>query len=171
MITLSLITTDNPNKNGTSSEAYHGGDYNMRDFTLIVMHYNGRPFRIIQGTNMFHFSENNSTKIINPITRLIQSEQNIWITTSNKGTMQGTGENITLNSNVIITQKNNDKIRLTTEKINIDTINDIIHTNHPITITSPYWEIKSMGLHAVIGEKKINLTSQVKSRYYALKIH
>ena len=171
MITLWLITTDNSDKYNARIEDHHGSDYNMSDFTLIVMHYNGRPFRIIQGTNMFYHLGNNSTKIINPITRLIQPDKEIWITTSNKGTFQGTGENITLSGNVIITQKNNNKIRLTTEKLNINTMNEIIHTDLPITIKFPHGEIKSIGLHTVIREKKINLTSQVKGKYYAPKIN
>ncbi|NQY51716.1 MAG: LPS export ABC transporter periplasmic protein LptC [Piscirickettsiaceae bacterium] len=169
LITLWLITKDNSDKYNTRSEAYHGSDYNMSDFTLVVMHYNGRPSCIIQGSNMFHYSRNNNTKIINPITRLIRSEKDIWIATSEN--IRKTGKNIILKGNVIIAKINNNKMRLTTEKLNIDTTDDIIHTDLPITIRFPHGEIKSIGLHTVIRGKKIHLTSQVQGKYYAPEIN
>lgn len=170
LATLWLIFTSGSDEDETQPEVHRSSDYAMTDFTLTVMDDEGLPSRIVRGTEMSHYPEDDSTEIINPIARFLEPEKDTWIITSNKGTTQGKGENILLTGNVVITQENNNEIELLTEELNLDTVYNTAYTDLAVTIKSPHGETNSVGLHAAMEDKAINLHSQVRGQYDAPKI-
>ena len=139
----------------------------MTDFTLTIMDKEGNPSRIISGKEMAHYPEDDSTEIIFPNAELIAPEKETWIITSNKGSTQGKGNDILLTGNVIISQKENSDVELRTEKLNLDTLNNTAYTNLAVSMKSAYGTSESIGLHASLKEKMINLHSRVKGHYDA----
>ncbi len=166
-----MMTNNADNEKISRNASYRSSDNSMGDFTMILIYDDGRPFLTVQGKEMLHYFEDDIIEIIDPIARFIEPEQEAWVVTSNKGTTLGKGEIILLIGNVVITQENNDKIKLLTEKISLDTVNNTAYTDLAITINSPYGEMHSVGFNAAIKERTINLHSQIRGIHYIPKFH
>ncbi len=168
MVSLWLLSDENSEQKASlQTEFNKASDYAMTDFTLTIMDKEGNPSRIISGTEMAHYPEDDSTEIIFPIAELIAPEKETWIITSNKALTQGKGNDILLTGNVIISQKENSDIELRTEKLNLDTLHNTAYTDLAVSMKSPYGTSESVGLHASLKEKMINLHSRVKGHYDA----
>jgi len=142
-------------------------DYTMTHFTMTIMDEKGQPARVIKGQKMAHFPEDDSTKITQPIAQFIQEQKDTWLVSSERGETTGKGDNILLLDNVIITRKDNNEVELHTSKLNLDTLNNTAYTDAAVKMISPYGETNSVGLHATLDEKTINLHSRVKGQYDA----
>ena len=168
VVTLWLLSgEESEHRAQLESELNKASDYAMTNFTLTVMDKKGNPSRIIAGKEMAHYPEDDSTEIISPTAQFIEVGADTWLITSNKGSTQGKGDDILLTGNVIITQKNNPDVELRTEELNLDTLHNTAYTDLAVTMKSPYGESESVGLHAVLKDKLINLHSRVKGHYDA----
>jgi len=168
VVTLWLLSGEESEQQASlNSQLNKASDYAMTDFTLTVMDKEGNPSRIITGKEMAHYPEDDSTEILFPTAQFVEAKKETWLITSNKGFTQGKGDDILLTGNVIITQKNNPDVELRTEKLNLDTLHNTAYTDLAVSMKSPYGESESVGLHAVLKDKLINLHSRVKGRYDA----
>jgi len=168
VVTLWLLSGEESEQQASlDSKLNKASDYAMTDFTLTVMDKEGNPSRIINGKEMAHYPEDDSTEILFPTAQFIEAEKNTWIITSNKGSTQGKGNDILLTGNVIITQKEDSNVELRTEKLNLDTLHNTAYTDLAVSMKSPYGKSESVGLHASLEDKMINLHSRVKGRYDA----
>jgi lipopolysaccharide export system protein LptC len=150
-----------------ASNVNQQSDYGMTNFTMTIMDENGQPSRVIAGKEMTHFPKGDRTEIIDPTAHFIENQQDTWVITSKHGKTRGEGKLIKLTKDVVITRINNDEIELRTDKLNIDTQQSTAYTDSAVTIISPTGETKSVGLHATLEEKTINLHSKVKGHYDA----
>ena len=168
IVTIWLLSGENDkDKAQQLSEIDRASDYAMTNFTLTIMNQSGKPARVITGDEMAHYPDDDSTEVINPIAHFIGQDKDTWIISSNKGETVGKGEEIFLSGNVIITRENNNEIELHSEELLLDTVNNTAYTDVAVTITSPYGETNSVGLHATLDDKTINLHSKVKGQYDA----
>jgi len=165
---LWLLSGDDPvqpvNK---QSDVNKASDYAMTDFTLTVMDKNGNPSRIIAGKAMAHYPEDDSTEVIMPSAQFLEAGKDTWLINAEKSTTQGKGDDILLIGNVIISQKENPDVELRTEQLNLDTLHNTAYTDLAVTMKSPYGATESVGLHASLEDKMINLHSRVKGHYDA----
>lgn len=153
---------------GSSADSIHrSSDYAMTDFTMTVMNEEGKPSRIIKGSEMSHYPQDDSTEIINPVADFIEAGKDTWVINSDHGHTQGKGESILLTGNVIISNKDNPDFRLLTEKLTLDTVNNTAYTDQAVKILSPQGETDSVGLHAALQDETINLHSRVRGHYDA----
>jgi len=168
VMTLWLLSgEESEQQSKLNSELNKASDYAMTDFTLTVMDKNGNPSRIISGQEMAHYPEDDSTEVIFPSAQFIELNKDTWVITSNKSTTQGKGNDILLTGNVIITQKENPDVELRTEKLTLDTLHNTAYTDLAVSMKSPYGSTDSVGMHAALEDKMINLHSRVKGRYDA----
>lgn len=166
LISLWLILSSGESED-SQPEVHRSSDYAMTHFTLTVMDDAGLPSRIITGDEMSHYPEDDSTEIINPVARFLEPEKETWLVKARKGETQGKGETILLTGNVIITQEQTNDIELLTEALTLDTTYNTAYTDLPVTIKSPHGETNSIGLHAAMEDKAINLHSKVRGQYDA----
>ena len=145
----------------------HASDYSMTNFTMTILDVNGQPSRIIKGQKIAHYPEDDITKITFPIAQFIEEQKDTWLMTSERAETSGKGDEILLFDNVIITRKDNNNVELHTSKLNLDTIKNTLYTTEAVKMISPYGETNSVGLHAKLSEKTINLNSRVKGQYDA----
>ena len=143
----------------------------MSNFTMTVMDEQGKPSRIITGETMTHYPANDSTEIIMPVAKMLEQGKDTWVLSANKAYTEGKGEDILLTGNVIITPQDNHDIELRTEKLNLDTLRDNAYTDLAVSMKSPHGTTNSVGLHASLQEKTINLHSRVKGHYDAPPTH
>ena len=145
----------------------HTSDYSMTNFTMTILDINGQPSRIIKGQKIAHYPKDDITKITFPIAQFIEEQKDTWLMTSERAETSGKGDEILLFDNVIITRKDNNNVELHTSKLNLDTIKNTLYTTEAVKMISPYGETNSVGLHAKLSEKTINLNSRVKGQYDA----
>ena len=72
-----------------------------------------------------------------------------------------------LTDNVVINRKDDDKTELQTSILTLDTNKSTAYTDAAVKMISPYGETNSVGLHATLEDKTINLHSRVKGHYDA----
>jgi lipopolysaccharide export system protein LptC len=168
IITLWLLFSEDADKKTNEQiTVARTSDYAMSNFTMTVMNESGKPSRIISGKEMAHYPSNDSTEIVALIAEIIEQGKDTWLISSNKAYTEGKGEDILLTGNVIITQKDNNAIELRTEKLNLDTVHDNAYTDLAVSMKSPHGTTNSVGLHASLQEKTINLHSRVRGHYDA----
>jgi lipopolysaccharide export system protein LptC len=142
-------------------------DYAMTNFKMTVMDESGRPARVIEGAELSHYPDDDSTHINDAVAYFLAPDKDTWLVKSNHAFTQGKGENIDLNGNVVITRQSNNEIELLSEQLTLDTVNNTAYTDQPVTIRSPYGDTESVGLHAVLQDETINLHSRVRGQYDA----
>ncbi|MDG1688526.1 MAG: LPS export ABC transporter periplasmic protein LptC [Gammaproteobacteria bacterium] len=157
-------TTSTANEQQNYTQA---SDYTISQFTITIMDENGQPSRIIKGQEMTHFPEDDSTHITSPIAEFVNQQKDTWIVTSEQGKTHGKGHVILLTDNVIISRKDDDKTELQTSTLTLDTNKSTAYTDAAVKMISPYGETNSIGLHATLEDKTINLHSRVKGHYDA----
>lgn len=168
VISIWLLSGEEEKKDAIpENEHMRTADYSMTHFTLTIMDDSGTPSRVISGDKLAHYADDDSTEILFPIARVIDQQKDTWILSSNKGLTQGEGEEIVLTGNVIITRQDNNEIELRTEKLILDTLHNTAYTDLAVNIKSPYGNTDSVGLHAALEDKMINLHSRVKGHYNA----
>ena len=168
MLWLIISSTNAIEKRPSQPEAYsHTTDYSMTNFTMTILDVNGQPSRIIKGQKIAHYPKDDITKITLPIAQFIEEQKNTWLMTSERAETSGKGDEILLLDNVIITRKDNNNVELHTSKLKLDTIKNTVYTTEAVKMISPYGETNSIGLHAKLSEKTINLNSRVKGQYDA----
>lgn len=166
IITLWLISGEDADKE-KPNRVSRSSDYGMTNFKMTIMDKSGQPSQIIIGKEMAHYPADDSTEIISAVTEFIGQNNSIWLVSSDKATAQGKGEELLLTGNVIITRKEDDGIKMHTEKLHINTQLNTAYTDVAVTLKSPYGETNSVGLHTVLADKTINLHSRVKGHYDA----
>ena len=167
IISIWLLSGEDNKNNPSQDEQVRTSDYSMTEFTLTIMDDSGTPSRVITGDKMSHYPDDDSTEILFPVAHVIDQQKDTWIMSSNKGRTQGEGEEIVLTGNVIITRQDNNEIELRTEKLILDTLHNTAYTDLAVNIKSPYGNTNSVGLHAALEDKMINLHSRVKGFYNA----
>ena len=157
-------TTSTANEQQNYTQA---SDYTISQFTITIMDENGQPSRIIKGQEMTHFPEDDSTHITSPIAEFVNQQKDTWIVKSEQGKTHGKGHVILLTDNVVISRKDDDKTELQTSTLTLDTNKSTAYTDAVVKMISPYGETNSIGLHATLEDKTINLHSRVKGHYDA----
>lgn len=150
-----------------SAQFEQTSDYGMTQFTMTIMDENGRPVRVIKGDKMTHFPIDDRTDIINPIAEFLNEQQDTWVVTAHHGTTHGKGQEILLTDNVMIKRQDDNSTEMRTTVLTLNTEKSTAYTDAPVTMISPYGETQSVGLHATLDDKTINLHSRVKGQYDA----
>lgn len=142
-------------------------DYGMTDFIMTVMGEDGKPSRIIKGSETARYPADNSSEIIHPETIVFGRNKDDWHIEADRADTQGKGEHIILTGNVIITNMDDPGVQLLTDVLNLDTVHNTAYTDRPVLMKSPQGDTESVGFHAALQERTINLHSRVRGQYNA----
>lgn len=162
-----LSGEDNKQNSSAEDRQTHSSDYAMTDFTITMMNDEGNSARVIAGAKMSYYSDDDSTEILFPVASILDQQKDNWLMSSNKGQTQGKNDKILLTGNVIVTRQDNNEIELYTEQLTLDTLHNTAYTDLAVNMKSPYGNTYSIGLHAALEDKTINLHSRVKGYYNA----
>ncbi|MDF1588846.1 MAG: LPS export ABC transporter periplasmic protein LptC [Gammaproteobacteria bacterium] len=167
LISLWLLNDETSQHETGQAQIHRTSDYGMTDFTMTIMNEFGQPVRVISGREMSHYPEDDSTEVFEQTTRFLDQQKDTWLVISDKGRTQGKGEDIFLTGNVIITRELNNEIELRTDILHIDTKSSTAYTDSAVEIKSPNGITHSVGLHAALEDKTVNLHSKVRGHYDA----
>ncbi|MFT5085518.1 MAG: lipopolysaccharide export system protein LptC [Lentisphaeria bacterium] len=96
-----------------------------------------------------------------------QANEEPWFIRSEKGKIDNTNQQIELWSKVLVKYTNlqNTSAVITTEKLNIDTVNKFAETGEPVKINFDTTAIEGTGMTADFISEKIKLLSNVRGTY------
>lgn len=171
LLSLRLFSVSSEPVQQQQNVVHHTSDYSMTDFTLTIMSDSGIPSRIIKGKKMDHYPVDDSTDITDPVAEFMEPGKDTWVVKSKKAHTTGSGDNILLTGDVVIIDKDQPKIQLLTQKLNLDTVYNTAYTDEAVTLKSPYGVTHSVGLHADLKDRTINLHSKVRGHYNAPPSH
>ncbi|MCC5797123.1 MAG: LPS export ABC transporter periplasmic protein LptC [Methylophaga sp.] len=171
LVVVALVTAwlflDRPAQEPIERRGHRTTDYTMTNFTMTVMNDHGKPSRIIRGEEMAHYPDDDSTEILIQTTDFLQEGKDTWIVSSHRADTSGEGEIIILTGNVVITNEQQPETQLLTEILHLDTVENTAYTDQPVSMKSLHGYTDSVGLHAILNERIINLHSRVRGQYDA----
>ncbi len=150
-------------------------DYYAVNSTYRTYDQDGRLVRSIQAERLLHFPDEQQTQLEAPLL-ITYDEQGrpLWHASSQRALIEGDGDHFQLNQNVIVWksdlrsnlgQINKSQLRLLTDILNFDLIQDIAYTHAPVRLESDQGKMLADGLHANLKTNQIKLLANVRGSY------
>ena len=124
----------------------HYVDAYVKDFTMLSMDENGLPHFTLTADLMEHFNDTGESEITEPVFN-ISRDNDAWIISARRGTIDDDNTWVTLNDDVVMLQKNTTPpMRLTTNTMRFNTKTQIADTDQRVNITQGDLSLKSNGM-------------------------
>lgn len=144
----------------------------MENFSATKMDEQGLPHFIVSAKQLHHYPDDDSTTLDEPVLTTISDEGITIRTTAKQGKISGKGDEIFLHDNVKMlreTSMQQAELNLKTEYLHILPNQNLITTDHPVTITDAYTTVNAVGLEMNYKLRTFKLLSKVKSVYVPAK--
>jgi LPS export ABC transporter protein LptC len=124
----------------------HFVDAYARDFTMLSMNKEGKPYYRLTADLMEHFNDTGESVIIRPVFN-IDKNDNAWIISARRGKIDDDNIWVTLNEDVVMLQHNtDDPLQLKTSKMRFNTRTQIAHSDKRVDITQGALSLQSNGM-------------------------
>ncbi len=124
----------------------HFVDAYVRDFTMLSMDENGRPYYTLTADLMEHFNDTGEAEITAPVFN-IDRDADAWVISARTGTIDDDNIWITLNNDVVMLQKNTSTpMKLSTSMMRFNTRTQIANTDRKVSITQGELSLRSNGM-------------------------
>ena len=124
----------------------HYVDAYVRDFTMRSMDEQGRPYFTLKAELMEHFNDTGESEITAPVFD-IDRENDAWIISARRGTIDDDNVWVTLKDDVVMLQKNTETpLKLKTSKMRYNTRTQIADSNKRVDITQGELSLNSNGM-------------------------
>lgn len=147
------------------SQSGRMSDYVMSDFTVTTMDETGTPHRILSGSHMAHYPDDDSIEVTSQISHFVDEEGQTWLVLSDKGTTYEDSDEVQLAGNVMITRPGNKEIELYTDSLHIDLATGTADTDQAVKMVSPTGITFGTGLDADLNKSIVKLHSKVRGNY------
>jgi LPS export ABC transporter protein LptC len=135
----------------------HYVDMYIKDFTMTSMNEAGQPYYTLEAMLMEHYNDTGESEVTMPVFN-INRDDNAWVISANRGTIDDENIWVTLNENVVMRQKNSDNpLQLKTSKMRFNTKTQVANSNKPVDIEQGALSLKSNGMvfNNVTGELEL----------------
>jgi LPS export ABC transporter protein LptC len=150
-------------------------DYYAVNSTYRTYDQDGHIVRSIQAERLLHFPDEQQTQLEAPLL-ITYDEQGrpLWHASSQRALIEGDGDHFQLNQNVIVWksdlrsnsgQMNKSQLRLLTDILDFDLIQDIAYTRAPVRLESDQGIMLADGLNANLKTNQIKLLANVRGSY------
>lgn len=146
----------------------HTPDYYVENFTSTTMDVNGFPRRRVNADYMAHFPDTDTHELSNPYMILYRDSAAPWHVRSERGWISSTGEVMLLLGKVHIWRNNargERQMEIRTEDLRVLPDTNYGETDKLAIITTPGSESRGVGMRAFMDESRLQLLSQVHTRY------
>ena len=124
----------------------HYVDAYVRDFTMLSMSKEGRPYYTLTAELMEHFNDTGESEITMPVFN-IDRDDDAWVISARRGTIDDDNIWVTLNDDVVMLQKNTDNpLQLKTSQMRFNTRTQIANSNRHVDITQGELSLESNGM-------------------------
>jgi len=154
------------NKVQPNTERY--ADFFLKNFSIHQFHPDGSKQRLLQGRHLEHFPDDDSTQVTQAHIKTQHSAQATWIIDAQHAHLGRNGEQIVLNDEVVMQRLKFAQftpLRLETELLHLDTVNNRAQTDQAVQLSSPNWHWQAIGMTAELNKNKLTLLSHVKGRH------
>ena len=152
-----------------SEDASRRPDYYLRSFENTIHDESGKPSRMLSGTEMRHYPDDDSTELDNPHLILIDDDGARWTVNAEGGKLSGDGNILLLDGKVEIEKGAHQgivPIRIETSDLLIYPERNLAETGAEIRITSGDNWIHSTGMKVWFqSPARIRLLSNVRGQY------
>jgi len=124
----------------------HYVDAYAKDFTMLAMDERGQPYYTLTAELMEHFNDTGESEITEPVFN-INRDNDVWVISARRGTIDDDNIWVTLNDDVVMLQKNTDNpLKLTTSEMRYNTRTQIADSDKRVHITQGELSLKSNGM-------------------------
>jgi len=142
-------------------------DYFMENFSVTNLDDTGQVSYILYAAKMFHFAEDDSAELVQPVIKFQQNDENFTLQAT-RAIYDKNKNLVHLHDKVIIhresTQQNNE-LFIYTDYLKVDTMSKVAENNHPSRVKTSLAEFNAIGLLLDNVQAKLVLKSQVKGVY------
>ncbi len=161
-----------PEPLGGGSAQRHIPDYYMENFTTTTMGENGKPQRRIEAHYMAHFPDTDTHEFDRPYLTMYRDKGPPWHVRSERGWLSASGDVMLLLGKVNIWRNDADGAKaldIKTEDLRVLPETSYGETDRPVTITTPESITTGTGMKAYLEESRLELLSEVRTRYESNK--
>lgn len=124
----------------------HFVDAYAKNFTMTSINKDGQPNYTLTADLMEHFNDSGESEITQPVFN-IDRDDNAWVISAKRGTIDDDNIWVTLNEDVVMLQKNSDNpLQLNTSQMRFNTKTQIARSNKRVDITQGELSLKSNGM-------------------------
>ncbi len=161
---LAELTT--PPLVAVASPLLHQSDYYAENFTIVTLDAAGHIRQRLQGNRLDHYPDDDKAQLTNPRLTLYREQTVTWWIQSDQGEVRAKGESVWLPGPVIVRRPPElDSWELDGSAVLIYPRDEYAETQAPVQIRHPQLIVNAVGIRASLKVGRIELLSQVKSRY------
>lgn len=149
-------------------EQRHEPDYYLINFTLTTMGDSGSPKHRLSADNMYHFPDNDTATLENPLLVIYQADLDSWQIQAERGLVSEAGQAVQLQGDVFIEQIDPDieqGMEIVTRDLHISPEEEFASTEQPILIRDHYGVTEAVGMQVDLKAHHLQLMSQVRGNY------
>ena len=142
-------------------------DYFMENFSITNMDDTGQINYLLNAAKMFHFADDDSAELEQPLIKLIQNGESVSLQAT-RAVFQKNKNTVHLYDDVIIHRQSvqqSDELFIYTDYLKIDTLSKVAENTHPSRVKTAQAELNTIGILIDNIQGKLILKSQVKGVY------
>lgn len=146
--------------------AGHAPDVTMEEFEVTDMGEDGTPLRRLSAAYMAHFVDTDTKELTHPHLVVYNGDSEPWHVVSQRGWVSADNEVLMLLGEVDIWRNypnGKREIHIETEDLRVLPDDEFAETALPVTISTPESLTRGTGMHAYLGESRVELLSNVKT--------
>ena len=154
---------------GTVVERFEGRapDFTMEEFEVTSMGEDGTPLRRLSAAYMAHFIDTETKELNHPHLVVYRADAEPWHVASERGWVSADNEVLMLLGKVNIWRNKPDgkpEIHIETEDLKVLPREEYAETELPVSISTPESLTHGTGMRAYLGESRVQLLSNVRTR-------
>jgi len=137
----------------------------IRDFTITAMDKTGQPSYVLKARQLEHYNDTEYAVIDEPVIQLTQGGHH-WMISAKVGEIDDVNQRIMLRGGVVLQQQEKQQpIRLETEQLEIDVLQEIAKSTQPVTIIQQRFNLQSEGMILNNASGQLELLNSVEGNY------
>lgn len=144
----------------------HSPDVTMEEFEVTDMGEDGTPLRRLSAAHLAHYADTDTKELTKPHLVIYQHDAEPWHVASQRGWVSADNDVLMLLGEVDIWRNypnGKREIHIETEDLRVLPNDEYAETEFPVTISTPESLTRGTGLHAYLGESRVELLSDVQT--------
>ena len=149
-------------------EKRHIADYYVADFDLTSMNATGHPRYRLQGRDMNHYADDDTSHVIQPQLTMYRQDVAPWFVRAEQAQVTTGGESVLLQDQVKVerlTDIPRDKLEIQTSLLTVLPAKEYAETDQPVTIVTDFGVTHAVGMKADLKQERLQLLAQVRGEY------
>jgi lipopolysaccharide export system protein LptC len=142
-------------------------DYVLEDFELVSLDTQGKEAFTLRAPRLARDPSDGTMSLQTPLFLLPDTAEHYWRVTSDSGWVSAGNDELRLRGDVVAQTDpaSGREMRMATDHLNVFPDTRVATSDAAVTITQPGTTMRGTGLHADLASKRIQLHSNVETRY------